>query len=180
MMTVHHPTPSLVLVDPRVHHDTIVQLNLEYMAWVAKGIEASFGVTEQGLFGMSVAQYVASVKDKVCGDPPPLGGFYLIDVNGELAGMGGFRKLHDGIAEIKRVYVRPNQRGQQLGATLVKRLLSDAQSFGFGKVCLDSAPFMQSAQRLYQGLGFEDCPVYDGTEVPLALQARWRFMARAV
>ncbi len=171
-------TPCLIRVDQRVHHDTIVQLSVEYMTWVASGIEASFGLSAQALFGMSVAQYVNSVRDKVCGDPPPLGAFYLVEVDGELAGMGGLRRLRDGIAEIKRVYVRPGQRGKQLGAILVKRLLSDAKEFGFNKVCLDSAPFMQSAQRLYQSLGFEDCSAYEGTEVPAELQARWRFMER--
>jgi ribosomal protein S18 acetylase RimI-like enzyme len=167
---------SLRWVDPRSHDDAIVQLHLEYMTWVAKKIEAAFGLTEQALYGMTTAQYVNSVKDQVCGDAPPLGTFYVVDAAGELAGMGGLRQLRPGVAEIKRIYVRPEQRGKQVGRTLLQRLLSDAQAFGFTQVVLDTAPFMQSAQRLYRSLGFVDCPAYEGTEVPAALQGSWCFM----
>ena len=63
---------------------------------------------------------------------------------------------------------------------LLRRLLSDAQGLLYTQVRLDSAPFMHSAHRLYTALGFVDCPAYEGTEAPLALQSSWRFMERAI
>ena len=127
---------------------------------------------------MPATEYVPTVIDKVAGDPPPRGVFYLLEVDGGLAGMGGIRFIRPGVAEIKRIYVRPQYRGMQLGELMLRRLISDAREFGYTSLCLDSGPFMTSAQRLYEGAGFEDCPPYYGTEVPLDFRDRWRFMQR--
>lgn len=166
------------LANPSTHREALLGLNIEYMAWVATGIEQSFGLTSQDLLGMPLADYVASVIDKVCGEPPPLGAFYIVHVDGALAGMGGLRPLGDGVCEIKRIYVRPAFRGLQLGQTILQRLLDDAEAFGYTTQRLDSAPFMQSAHRLYAAAGFADCAPYAGAEVPEVLHAGWRFMER--
>lgn len=168
------------LANPVTHRDALLGINIEYMAWVAASIEQSFGITSQDLLGMALPDYVASVIDKVCGEPPPRGAFYLVHVDGKLAAMGGLRPLGNGVCEIKRIYVRPDFRGLQLGQSLLQRLLDDAQAFGYQHVCLDSAPFMQSAQRIYAAAGFVDCKPYAGAEVPAVLHAGWRFMERAV
>lgn len=169
---------TFLLANPVAHRDAILGINVEYMAWVADGIEKSFGLTPQALLGMAPAEYVASVIDKVCGEPPPRGAFYLVYVDGDLAGMGGVRSLGDGVAEIKRIYVRPAFRGLSLGQSILQRLLADAQAFGYPHICLDSAPFMQSAQRIYAAAGFVDRGPYEGLEVPEILHPGWRFMER--
>lgn len=168
------------LANPATHRDALLGINVEYMAWVVAGIEQSFGMTSQALLGMALPDYVASVIDKVCGEPPPHGAFYLVYVGNELAGMGGLRPLDSGVCEIKRIYVRPAFRGLQLGDSILQRLLSNAQAFGYQRVCLDSAPFMRSAQRMYAAAGFVDRGPYEGLEVPVVLHAKWRFMERAV
>lgn len=169
---------TFTLASPVAHRDAMLGINIEYMAWVAAGIEQSFGLTSQALLGMPPAEYVASVIDKVCGEPPPRGAFYLVYVDRDLAGMGGLRPLGDGVAEIKRIYVRPAFRGMSLGQSILQRLLMDAQAFGYPHICLDSAPFMQAAHRLYAAAGFVDRGPYDGLEVPEVLHAGWRFMER--
>ncbi len=98
----------------------------------------------------------------------------------QLAGMGGLRRLGPGVAELKRLYIRPQFRGHGLGELLLRRVLGDARAFGYERACLDTALFMRSAHRLYENHGFVDCPAYAGTEVPPAFQARWRFMTRAL
>jgi GNAT superfamily N-acetyltransferase len=170
--------PTFTLASPIAHRDAILGINIEYMAWVADGIEKTFGIASHDLLGMDIADYVASVIDKVCGEAPPRGAFYLVHVEGHLAGMGGLRPLGDGVAEIKRIYVRPAFRGMNLGRNILQRLLTDAQAFGYPRICLDSAPFMQSAQRMYAAAGFVDRGPYDGLEVPQVLHAGWRFMER--
>lgn len=140
------------------------------------GVEKLFGVP----VGLVPGEYVPTVIDKVCGDPPPKGVFYLIKVDGHLAGMGGLRFLRPGVAEIKRIYVRPAHRGMKLGKLVLQRLLADATAFGYKNVCLDTAQFMTSAHRLYEDEGFTDCAVYEGVEVPAEFHARWRFMERAL
>lgn len=172
------PTPTIIQANLSEHRSQLLSLNIEYMSWVLAEIERCFGVTIHEAIGMSVAEYVAAGVEKVCAEVPPRGVFYLLEVEGQLAGMGGLRYLRPGVAELKRIYVRPGQRGMQLGRLLLERLLSDARAFGYASVCLDSAPFMQSAQRLYQAHGFTDCSAYQGVEAPQAFHAHWRFMQR--
>ncbi|MEO8103147.1 MAG: GNAT family N-acetyltransferase [Betaproteobacteria bacterium] len=175
---------TFTLADPVVHRDALININIDYISWLATEIEKSFAISPQVLLGMGVPEYVASVIDKVCGDPPPHGAFYLIRVNNEVekdvendvAGMGGLRRMGDGVAEIKRIYVRPAFRGKNLGQSILERLLADAREFGYREIRLDTAPFMQSAQRLYEGAGFVDREPYEGVEVPPKLHAAWRFM----
>jgi ribosomal protein S18 acetylase RimI-like enzyme len=171
-------TFAFTLANPITDRDALVSLNIEYLSWVADGIEQSFGLSSLALLGMEVPEYVVGVIDKVCGEPPPRGAFYLVHVDGALAGMGGLRRTGDGVAEVKRIYVRPAFRGLKLGQAILQRLLADAQAFGYPCLRLDSAPFMQSAQRLYVAAGFTDREPYDGVEVPPVLHAGWRFMER--
>jgi GNAT superfamily N-acetyltransferase len=175
-----HNTITFTLANPVTHRDALLGLNLEYMSWVSAGIEQHYGLTSRDMSGMDLPEYVAGMIDKVCGEPPPRGAFYLVHVDGALAGMGGLRPLAKGACEIKRIYVRPGFRGLQLGQAILQRLLDDAQAFGYQRVCLDSAPFMPSAQRIYANAGFVDCSPHEGAEVPAVLHAGWRFMERAV
>jgi GNAT superfamily N-acetyltransferase len=178
-------TPVFHQANPITDRAALLALNTEYMAWVVDGLKQSTGAAPPVIMRMGLVPYVASVLDKLCAQTPPQGVFYVVMLDGAVAGMGGLRRVGDaadgasaGVAEIKRVYVRPAFRGRQLGRAIVQRLMADARGFGYQRVCLDSAPFMQAAQRLYEALGFVDCAAYEGTEVPVALNASWRFMAR--
>jgi GNAT superfamily N-acetyltransferase len=168
----------LIRAGPVADRADLIDLNVEYLSWVFAGISAASGVHADAIVGMPVRDYVPTVIDKVCGDPPPKGIFYLIRVDGELAGMGGLRCLHDGAAEIKRLFVRPAYRGLMLGELALERLLLDAAAFGYSTVYLDTAPFMQPAQRIYARYGFVDCAAYEGVEVPSGFHDQWRFMRK--
>jgi N-acetylglutamate synthase-like GNAT family acetyltransferase len=167
---------EFITADVSVHRAELIELNVEYLSWVFDGVEKFFGVP----VGLVASDYVPTVIEKVCGDPPPKGVFYLIKVDGRLAGMGGLRFLRPGVAEIKRIYVRPAHRGMRLGKLMLQRLLADATAFGYKSVCLDTAPFMTSAHHLYEDEGFTDCTAYEGVEVPSGFHTRWRFMERAL
>jgi GNAT superfamily N-acetyltransferase len=169
-----------IAADTRLHRSELVELNVEYVSWVFDEIEKMFGVPADEVVGMPAREYIPGVIDKVCGDPPPRGAFYLVQVEGQLAGMGGLRFLRPGVTEIKRLYVRPGFRGMRLGEALLRRLLDDARSFGYEKACLDTGLFMKSAHRLYETNGFTDCSVYEGVEVPPGFHTRWRFMERSL
>lgn len=174
------PKHDFIAADIARHRDELVQLNIEYLMWVFAGIEDQFGVPADQIVGMPASEYVPGVIDKVCGEPPPRGIFYLVKVDDQLAGMGGLRFLRPGVAEIKRIYFRPGFRGMKLGERMLLRLMSDARAFGYRCVCLDTALFMTSAHRLYEAHGFTDCAAYEGIEVPAEFHGRWRFMERTL
>ena len=171
---------EFIAANVQLHRKQLIELNVEYLSWVFERIEAFFAIPADEVVGMPAADYVPTVIDKVCGDPPPKGIFYLVTVDGALAGMGGLRALGANTAEIKRIYFRPAFRGMQLGERMLQRLLADAKSFGYERACLDTGPFMTSAHRLYEAQGFSDCSAYDGAEVPAEFHARWRFMERGL
>jgi GNAT superfamily N-acetyltransferase len=172
--------PEFIPADLRLHRAEFIELNIEYVSWVFAEIEKLFGVPADEVVGMPARDYVPTVIDKVAGDAPPKGIFYLVKHEGRLAGMGGLRALGDGVAEIKRVFIRPRFRGHHLGDLTVKRLLADAKSFGYTRACLDTGVFMTAAQRVYENNGFTDRLVYEGVEVPAVYHSRWRFMERAL
>jgi GNAT superfamily N-acetyltransferase len=172
--------PCFTPADPARHRDLLLELNIEYMSWVAGEMEAIYGISAAKLNGLSTSDYVAGTIDKTCGDTPPRGIFYLVEQDGAVAGMGGLRSIRDGVAEIKRIYVRSHYRGAGLGQAILQRLLTDAAAFGYRTVVLDSAPFMHSAHRLYQAAGFVDCLPYPESEAPPALRQIWRFMERVL
>lgn len=161
-----------------LHREVMLALNVEYMSWVLAQAQQHTGVDVLAMMGMPVQDYVASVIDKVCGDRPPRGAFYLLTYDGAVAGMGGLRWVREGVAEVKRIYVRPSYRGKHLGAALLQRVMDDARSFGYRQMVLDSGGFMASAHRLYHEAGFVDCLPYPQAEVPAELHPTWRFMAR--
>jgi GNAT superfamily N-acetyltransferase len=156
----------------------LTELNVAYLDWLDANIQHTFGLDLPVLLGQSIAEYVAATLDKLCTAGPPEGVFYLVRRDGSVVGMGGVRRTGDGASEMKRVFVRSDQRGGGLGATIVRRLIADAESYGFASMRLDSGPFMTSAHRLYEAEGFRDRPVYDGAEVPSELHHNWRFMER--
>jgi ribosomal protein S18 acetylase RimI-like enzyme len=74
-----------------------------------------------------------------------------------------------GVAELKRLYVRPEGRGQRLGLALTQQVIGRAKSAGYERIRLDTLPTMQDAQRLYRMLGFKVIPAYTFNPVPGAL-----------
>ena len=83
------PQYEFVIANAAFHRHALIELNVEYMSWVFAGIEDLFGVAADQIVGMPASEYVPSVIDKVCGDPPPKGIFYLVKLGNQLAGMGG-------------------------------------------------------------------------------------------
>ena len=169
-------TISFEAANSRLHPSALTQLNTQYLEWLDLNIRRDFGFTLPALLGQSIADYVAGSLEKLCAAQPPEGVFYLVRHSGQLAGMGGVRRTPDGASEMKRVFVRPDHRGGGLGAKIVKRLIADAEAFGYSTMRLDSGPFMTSAHRLYEAEGFRDRPVYEGAEVPAEVHHNWRFM----
>jgi len=93
---------------------------------------------------------------------PPAGCFVLVCVDGEVVAGGGVRRLSDGVAEIKRMYVLPPYRGRGLGRTLLAGLEAAAADLGYERVRLDTAASMDAALALYGRAGYRAIPDYNG------------------
>ena len=92
----------------------------------------------------------------------PKGRIYLVYVDGGLAGCVGMKPSDETHAELKRLYVRPEFRGRNLGEQLVRRIMDDARGEGYAFLRLDTLPGLKSALKLYRRLGFyEVAPYYE-------------------
>lgn len=63
--------------------------------------------------------------------------------------------------EIKRMYVRPEGRGQGIAAQLLAALEAYAREFGYMTLYLDSKDDLKVAIRFYQRHGYEPCERYN-------------------
>ena len=86
---------------------------------------------------------------------PPAGRLLLAMQDGQPAGCVCL-KGHDAItSELKRLYVRPTFRGQNIGQQLVKMLVEEARQSRYQRIVLDSHISMKKAHAIYQEVGFK-------------------------
>jgi GNAT superfamily N-acetyltransferase len=92
----------------------------------------------------------------------PHGTFLVAEESGAAVGCGGVRRLRDGRAEIKRMYVAPAARGRGVARTLLERLEDEARALGCDVARLDTGPKMTPALRLYRSAGYREIADYNG------------------
>jgi len=170
-------TLTFAQADLEKYRDVLTRFNIEYLDWADSSVRDHFGLALPNLLGMPIPDYVDSALEKLCEGAPPDGVFYVVFDRDTAMGMGGLRRVGDGVGEIKRIYVSPTSRGGGTGAVILDRLVSDARSFCYRKLLLETGPFMTSAHRIYEAAGFEDVEPYPGAEVPEELRHDWRFMS---
>jgi len=97
----------------------------------------------------------------------PEGRLYFAEVDGRPAGCVGVRALSgsEGVCEMKRLYVTPEERGHGVGAALALAAIKAAKEIGYRKLMLDTVPNMRMAVKLYRELGFTEAPAYYQTPV---------------
>lgn len=79
------------------------------------------------------------------------------------------KKIDDEYCEMKRLYVRPGNRGKHIGKKLVEQIISDAKDIGYKHIRLDTFPFMDSAIKMYKNYGFYEIEKYNDNPAPTAV-----------
>ena len=89
---------------------------------------------------------------------------------GDPWGIVALRPLEDdGVCEMKRMYVRPEARGQGLGRILGEAIVHAAKERGYRVMRLDTIDTMTAAITLYRALGFREIGAYRFNPLPGAL-----------
>lgn len=92
------------------------------------------------------------------------GALWLAEIDGEVVGCVVLRPLPElgaDACEVKRLYVRPSQRGIGLAEALMDELETFAREAGYAAVYLDTKDDLHAAIRFYDRRGYERIPRYN-------------------
>ena len=95
----------------------------------------------------------------------PKGRLYIAYFDNQVAGCIALRQISETYCEMKRLYVRPEFRGKQIGKTLVEAIINDAKELGYQSMLLDTIPALKTAIDLYEKMGFYRVPPYNDSPV---------------
>ena len=130
--------------------------------------DEEFGVPPEHIVGDDIERLESPAMDE------PL--FLALD-DDRIVGSVQLKRLDETTAEVKRLYVKPTERGAGIGRTLVEVVLAEATSGGFETLRLGVAPYHERAQSLYLDLGFEFTEPYGKSQTPPEIRDDWNFMA---
>jgi putative acetyltransferase len=103
---------------------------------------------------------------------PPDGCFLVAMRNGAAIGCGALRRFTPSACEMKRLYVIPEHRGEDIGRAIVAALIDRARLVGYESMLLDTLPTMKGAHALYASFGFSQTPPYRFN--PVAGASYWK------
>lgn len=109
-------------------------------------------------------------EEEVRALPAPYEVLLLAEADGNTAGCVLLKRIQprtelpaeNTACELKRLWLRPQFRGNGLGRKLTEAALAEAARRGYNAMYLDTVPeVMQAAHRIYQDLGFEPVDPYN-------------------
>ena len=80
--------------------------------------------------------------------------------DGEAVGCGAIKEYVSGVAEIKRMFVRPERRGRGIARSILSELETWAGELGFLECILETGLKQPEAIELYRKSGYETIPNY--------------------
>lgn len=150
------PPAAFSIAPARFPEDAAVIAGLfaEYIA--SLGIDLSF---------QDVDAELASLPGKYA---PPEGTILIArDSASDPIGCVALRPLPKaGACEMKRLYIRPAGRGQNLGRCLAEAAIAHARGAKYARMYLDTLAPMKAAQGLYASLGFRPTQPYYNNPLP--------------
>jgi putative acetyltransferase len=101
---------------------------------------------------------------------PEHGAFVIARANGRAVGCGAVRRIDTATAEIKRMYVTPEARGQGLARKILAHLETEAIRIGVTRLVLETGERQVEAIALYLRAGFERIPRFgEYVDAPLSV-----------
>lgn len=128
----------------------------EAVASIVRGVMVELGAT--GCGSSSEDPEVDCMSKAYSG---PKAAFYVVEMDGRVAGCGGFGPLAggpEGTCELRKMYFLRQLRGQGAGRDLLETCIAAAREAGYDFCYLETRESMTIAQILYSHHGFELLP----------------------
>ncbi|MEJ7610668.1 MAG: GNAT family N-acetyltransferase [Ferruginibacter sp.] len=143
--------PEIITADTEAAYREAAILFREYAAWL--NIDLCFQQFDKELEELHV-MYAR-----------PAGIILLAKENNLFVGCVAVRKKENDVAELKRMYIKPDSRKSGLGVLLLEKALAFAKETGYRTIRLDTLSHMTPAISLYRKAGFyEIAPYYFNPE----------------
>ena len=137
---------KIITVHTETEYSAASALFKEYADWL--NIDLSFQNFEEELLQLK-EMYSA-----------PTGDIFLLQQENEFIGCVAIRKKEEGIAELKRMYIKPTTRKSGGGTLLLEKALADATLLDYKLIRLDTLANMTPAINLYKKKGFYEIASY--------------------
>jgi putative acetyltransferase len=79
--------------------------------------------------------------------------------DGNAVGMASLKEHGEGLGDVKRMFTKPEVRGQRVGSALLRQVEQLARDRGLSRLVLETgeAPGFEAAWRIYERSGFTQC-----------------------
>ena len=144
-----------IIVSNENEYRIAANLFQEYAEWL--GIDLGFQKFEDELLTLQ----------KMYGHPK--GTIILCNSDNEYIACVAVRPIDNKIAELKRMYVKPDFQRKGIGEELLRLSLAFAKNAGYEKARLDTLNTMLPAMNLYTKNGFKEIPAYYYNPEPTAV-----------
>jgi N-acetylglutamate synthase-like GNAT family acetyltransferase len=152
-------------------YKAFAQLIDEYVAWLRSRYEQDNWFITEVLDKQSLSSELENLSTMYGSSN---GRAFLAVYDNEVRGCGAYRRLADGICEMKRVFVPMRFQGTGMGRRICSVLIASARADGFQLMRLDTGNLMKEAFTMYQSFGFKECSPY--YEYPEKLMPYFVFM----
>lgn len=138
--------PEFIYANTKEDYAAAAELFKEYAAWL--NIDLCFQNFDAELQQLNTMYSL------------PNGGIILYKKEKSFVGCVGIRKIDEETAEMKRMWVQPNQHGNGMGSVLLEKAIALAKNCGYKKIRLDTLNTMIPAINLYIKNGFVEISSY--------------------
>lgn len=95
---------------------------------------------------------------------PPTGAFFVGRYAGKPSGCAGLVLVDEELAELTRVFVRPEARGTGGGGLLLEAVEAAARAYGVRRIQLDTRNDLVEARGLYVKHGYREAPAHNAAQ----------------
>ena len=164
---------EIVPFDPDVHLDEFNLLCIEHFTWIKEKDWVNHRINVASILGLTASQAQARFQETVdkLSSPyfqmkPSDGALFILEVDGEVAGMGAIKRLGGNRGVINLMYNRPRFRGRGYGKQMLDRLMEAGRELGISIFQLITPTFSHAAQHIYMSAGFIEREEYPESMMP--------------